>query len=132
MVARFDPVRSPVLDTLLAHRPPIDPVEPPPRPAPSSLGWLRTAIVGSFSLAVVLAFRFPPWAVPALPSAALATQALRRWRWPFRAACSAVLACFSAQTIQLALFTWSFRFAASFALFMAAAFCWGLRMDELD
>lgn len=131
-MARFDPVRSPVLDTLLAHRQPIEPVEPPPRSSASRLRWLQLAAIGFLSLGAVLAWHFPPWAILVLPAAGLATQAVRRWRWPFRAACSGVLAIYAAQIIQLAMTTWAFRFAASFALFMAAAFFWGLRMDEFD
>ena len=80
----------------------------------------------------MLACGFPPWAVLVLPTGAIAALALRGRRWPFRAACSAVLAVFTAQVVQLALFTWAFRFAASFALFTAAAVCWGMRRDEFD
>lgn len=131
-MTRLDPVRSPVLDTLLAHRRPIEPFETPARQSTGSWGWLRLALTGLLSLVAVLGCRFPAWAVLVLPTAALATQAVRRWRWPFRAACSAVLATYAAQVMQLALTTWAFRFGASFALFMAAAFFWGLRMDEFN
>ena len=128
-MTRFAPVRSPVLDSLLAYRRPVESVDPPP---PGSLSLLRLALVGAPAIGVAVLFRFPPWAVLVLPAAALASLAVRRWRWPFRAACSAALAAYTAQLIQLALFTWAFRFGAAFALFMAAAFCWGLRMDEFD
>lgn len=65
-----------------------------------------------------------------IPATAISCQALRRW--PYRAGWSAVLAIYAAQVVQLGLTTWAFRFCAAFALFIAAAFMWGLRTDEVD
>lgn len=127
-MSRFGPVRSEVLDSLLAHRQAVDIVQPSPSPSPeaaSSLPWTRLTLVAIPAVGVALLSHFPPWAILVLPVSALAAQTVRRRRWPFRLASAAVFAAYAAQLIQLALFTWAFRFAAAFALFVAAAFCWG-------
>jgi hypothetical protein len=111
---------------------PVEPEEPAPPEASPSLSW-RLALVYLSALGAALLFRFPRWAVLALPLAALATQAVRRLRWPYRIAFAALFAAYAAQisSIVNSPAGWGFRFASAFVLFLAAAFFWGLQTDEI-
>jgi hypothetical protein len=138
-MTRFGPVRSTVLDSLLEHRlTALPPAETPPllgddaQPGSTSLPWTRIVLVAVPALGVALLSHFPPWAILVLPVSALAAQVVRRRRWPYRLAAAAVFAAYAAQLIRIALFPWAFRFAAAVVLFAAAAFFWGLLLDEFD
>jgi hypothetical protein len=130
-MARIPPAGAPPPD--LFDLRPVEPEEPVPPAAPSSLSWARLAIVYLAALGAALLFRFPPSAVLALPLAALSAQAVRRLRWPYRFACAAVFAAYAAQisSIVNSPAGWGLRFASAFVLILAAAFFWGLQVDEL-
>jgi hypothetical protein len=91
----------------------------------------RLVIVYLLALSSALLFRFPAWAVLALPLAAGVTQLVCRLRWPYRIASAAVFATYLAQlsAVIVSPAGWGFRFTSMFVFCLAGAFCWGLRMD---
>ena len=113
--------------------PSIEREEPAPSSASSSLPWRWLALVYLAALGGALLFRFPAWAVLALPLAALAAQSVRALRWPYRVASAAVFGAYAAQisSIVVSPAGWGFRFASAFLLFVVVASCWGLQVDDL-
>jgi hypothetical protein len=97
----------------------------------SSLPWRRLALVYFGALGCALLFRFPTWAVLALPLAALAAQSVRRLRWPYRVASAAVLSAYVAQisSISVSPAGWGFRFASTLVFLVVVA--WGMQIDDL-
>lgn len=128
-MAQIPPAAAPPPD--LFDLRPVEPEEPAPPEASSSLPWAWLALVYLAALGTALLFHFPTWAVLALPFAALAAQTLRRLLWPYRFASAAVFAAYVAQisSIVVSPAGWGFRFASAFVLLLAAALCWGVRMD---
>lgn len=111
--------------------PPIEPEELAPSGTSSSLPWRRLALVYFGALGGALLFRFPTWALLALPLAALAAQSVRGLRWPYRVASAAVLSAYVAQisSISVSPAGWGFRFASTLVFLVVVA--WGMQVDDL-